>query len=114
MCVQLTSYSYTYDNNTKQYYEYEDYNDIASYVTIFNIAPANCLSDHTRSDEGGCSDNVNNNGSSGDNDGAVIALAVLLALAIIGLVISIGINIFLAKENKELKKRYVVTNVHLI
>ena len=41
------------------------------------IGSANCLSD-TRSDEGSCSDNINGNGSSGNNDGAVIALAVLL------------------------------------
>ena len=64
---------------------------IASYVTISNIGSANCLRD-TRSDECSCSDNINNNVTSGDNDGADIALAVT------GLVISVGISTVLAKE----------------
>ena len=55
-------------------------------------APANCPSD-SRNNEVSCSDNISNNGSSGDNDGAVITLAVLFSLAVIGLVFSVGINI---------------------
>ena len=69
-------------------------------------APANCPSD-SRNNEVSCSDNISNNGSSNDNDGAVVALAVLFSLAVIGLVISIGINILLVKKPK--KSRYVVT-----
>ena len=47
-------------------------------------------------------------GGSDDNNGAVIALAVLLAFSIIGLVISVMINIFLVRKLKQ--PRYVVTS----
>ena len=52
-----------------------------------------------------CSD-----GNSDDNDVVIIALAALLAIAVIGFVISIVINVCLVVRHKQL--RCVVTSVH--
>ena len=49
--------------------------------------------------------------SSDNNNGAVIALAVLFAIAVIGLVISIVIIVFLVGKLKK-QSRYVVTSIH--
>ena len=47
---------------------------------------------------------------SDDNNGVITALATLLAIAVIGLVISIVINVFLVVQHKQ--SRCVVTSIH--
>ena len=53
---------------------------------------------------------VSSDGSSDDNNGVIIALATLLAIAVIGLVISVVINVFLVVQRKQ--SRCVVTSIH--
>ena len=53
---------------------------------------------------------ISNDGSSDDNNGVIIALAALLAIAVIGLVISVVINVFLVVQRKQ--SRCVVTSIH--
>ena len=53
---------------------------------------------------------VSSDSGSDDNNGAVIALATLLAIAVIGLVISVVINVFLVVQRKQ--SRCVVTSIH--
>ena len=53
---------------------------------------------------------ASSDGSSDDNNGVIIALATLLAIAIIGLVISVVINVFLVVQHKQ--SRCVVTSIH--
>ena len=47
---------------------------------------------------------------SSDDNGVIIALATLLAIAVIGLVISIVINVFFVVQRKQ--SRCVVTSIH--
>ena len=49
-------------------------------------------------------------GSSDDNAGVIIALATVMVIAIIGLVISIVINVCFVVQSKQ--SRYVVTSIH--
>ena len=76
-------------------------------LSIFNIGPANSPSDSIN-EEVICSNSISNDDSSGDNDGAVTALAVLFSVAVIALAISIGINIILFLKMKQ--SRCVVVN----
>ena len=48
--------------------------------------------------------------SSDDNNGVIIALATVMVIAIIGLVISIVINVFVVRKLKQ--SRCVVTSIH--
>ena len=54
--------------------------------------------------EAKCSDD------SDDNNGVITALATVMVIAVIGLVISIVINVFLAVQRKQ--SRCVVTSIH--
>ena len=49
-------------------------------------------------------------GSLDDNNGVIIALAVLFAITVIGLVISVVINVFFVVQRKQ--SRCVVTGIH--
>ena len=53
---------------------------------------------------------ASSDGNSDDNNGVIIALAILFAIAVIGLVISVVINVFLVVKLKQ--SRYVVTSIH--
>ena len=53
---------------------------------------------------------VRSDSGSDDNNGVIIALATLLAIAVIGLVISVVINVFLVVQRKQ--SRCIVTSIH--
>ena len=53
---------------------------------------------------------ANSGDDSDDNNGAIGALATLLAIAVIGLVISAVINVFFVVQHKQ--SRCVVTGIH--
>ena len=53
---------------------------------------------------------ASSDGSSDDNNGVIIALATIATIAVIGLVISVVINVFLVVKLKQ--SRCVVTSIH--
>ena len=56
---------------------------------------------------------ISSNSSSDDNNGVNIALATLLAISVIGLVISIVINVFFVVQHKQ-SRCVVVTSTYIL